>query len=57
MTHKEVLGNLKQDLDDLKVRNPKAYREIENDLKRLEAKANFDVSMSPIGIRDMERGR
>ena len=57
MVHKEILKNLNQDLDDLKVRNPKAYHEIENELKRLEAKANFDVSMSPVGIRDMERGR
>ena len=57
MTHKQILGRLNQDLDDLEVRNPKAYRNIESRLRRLEAEANFDVAVSPIGVKSMERMR
>lgn len=55
MTHKETLSLLNQDLDDLKVRNPNKYREIEKKLRRLELESNFQVSQSPPGTRSMER--
>lgn len=57
MTHREITKLLNEDLDDLKVRNPNEYRRIENKLRRLEIEASFDVSQSPIGIRQMERMR
>ena len=57
MVHGEILSRLNQDLDDLKVRNPKAYENIEKRLRRLEAEANFDVATSPIGVRSMEKMR
>lgn len=57
MTHTETLGLLKQDLDDLKVRNPKKYDELERRLRRIELESNFYVSQSPAGVRAMERAR
>ncbi len=56
MTHKKVLRELDQDLDDLQVRNPRQYRVREDELKRLERKANLDVTLSPVtNMRRMER--
>jgi hypothetical protein len=57
MTHREITRLLNQDLDDLKVRNPKEYERIENKLRRLEIEASFDVSQSPVGTRTMEKMR
>jgi hypothetical protein len=53
--HKEISRKINQDLDDLKVRNPEQYRKIEEDYRRLQQKANFEVSMSPTHIRRSER--
>jgi len=55
MTHRDISRRINQDLDDLKVRNPKKYDEIENRYRRLELEANFLVSQSPPGTRSMER--
>ncbi len=53
MTHKELTATLNADLDDLKVRNPMKYREIERKLKMLEIEAGFAVATA--GVRSMER--
>ncbi len=57
MVHREISEKINQDFDDLKVRNPKAYRELEAKYRRLEQEANFRVSMSrvPGHIREAER--
>lgn len=57
MTHEPVLRRLKQDLDDLKVRNPSQYEKREDELRLLQRKANLDVALAPIGTRRMERLR
>jgi hypothetical protein len=57
MVHDVILRNLSDDLDDLKVRNPKKYREIEKKAERLESEASFAVSQSPVGVSRMERLR
>lgn len=53
MTHREIEAVLNQDLDDLKLRNPTKYREIERKLKMLEIEAGFAVATA--GVRSMER--
>ncbi len=64
MTHRDISRRINQDLDDLKVRNPRAYGGIEKRLRRLELDASFAVSQSPVtlglpeeakGTRSMER--
>jgi len=54
MAHTPILRKLKEDLDDLKVRNPKKYDENEEILRRLQHKASVDVSTSP-AFRRIER--
>lgn len=55
MTHTQVLKALRQDLDDLRVRNPAQYAQREQELNTLQRKANLDVALSPVGVRRMER--
>ena len=57
MTHRDISRRINQDLDDLQVRDPKKYDEIERRYRRLELDANFYVSQSPPGTRSMERMR
>lgn len=47
MVHREISERINRDFDDLKVRNPKAYHQLEDEYKRFEHKANFAVAMSP----------
>ena len=53
MVHREISDRINRDFDDLKVRNPGKYRELEEKYKRFEHEANFAVSMS--GIHHPER--
>ncbi len=55
MTHRDISRRINQDLDDLQVRDPKKYDEIEKRYRRLELEANFAVSQSPAGTRSMEK--
>lgn len=55
MTHREISKEINQDFDDLKVRNPTKYHELERKYRRLELEANFAVSQSPPGTKSMER--
>ena len=48
MTHGEDLPDIGRNLDDLKVRNPKAYRQFDQEVRRLKHKTSFAVSMSPV---------
>jgi len=54
MVHTPILRRLREDLDDLKVRNPQKYEEDEKELRRLQHKTSFDVSTSP-AFRRIER--
>jgi len=55
MTHQQIERLLNQDLDDLKVRNPQRYQELEKQLRLLQLKASLAVSASPIGLKRMEK--
>jgi hypothetical protein len=57
MTHRETSERINQNFDDLKVRAPDKYRELEEDQKRLEHKTSFAVSMAKIPghVRRAER--
>jgi hypothetical protein len=57
MTHKQIEQALDQNLDDLKVRNPQKYQQIERKLRLLEIESGFAVAQSPPGIRSMERSK
>jgi len=59
MVHREISQKINQDFDDLKIRNPKAYRESEEEYRRFQQKVNFRVAMSkvPGHIREGERYR
>jgi hypothetical protein len=57
MTHKQIEQSLNENLDDLKVRNPRRYEEIERKLRLLEIESGFAVAQSPPGIRSMERSK
>jgi hypothetical protein len=46
MVHREISERINRDFDDLKVRNPRAYQELEKEYKRFEHRTNFAVSMS-----------
>ncbi|HEX9240519.1 MAG TPA: hypothetical protein VF910_07710 [Candidatus Bathyarchaeia archaeon] len=46
MVHREISERINRDFDDLKVRNPGKYRELEEKYKRFEHEANFAVAMS-----------
>jgi hypothetical protein len=46
MVHREISERINRDFDDLKVRNPGKYRELEQKYKRFEHETNFAVSMS-----------
>jgi len=49
MTHKEDLPEIERNLDDLRVRHPKAYKQFDEEVRRLKHKTSFAVSMSPVG--------
>jgi len=49
MTHGEDLPEIHRNLNDLKVRNPKVYKEFDEEVRRLKHKTSFAVSMSPVG--------
>jgi hypothetical protein len=57
MTHRETSERINQNFDDLKVRSPEKYKELEEDQKRLEHKTSFAVAMSKIPghVRRAER--
>ncbi len=57
MVHREISRMINQDFDDLKARNPKAYRESEQEYARFQQKVNFRVAMSrvPGHVREAER--
>ena len=54
MTHKEETKLLNENLDDLKVRSPSKYAEIERDLHLVRLKSDLALAGSPIGVRRME---
>lgn len=54
--HKRLLADQKENFDDLSVRNPAKYRELEEKQKRLNFETSMAVSMSPPGhVRRAER--
>lgn len=53
--HKRISREINQDFDDLSVRNPSKYRELEQDYKRLKEKTGLAVAMAPTHIRQAER--
>lgn len=55
MSHKELLKEQNQNLEDLKVRNPNRYKEIEEKQRRLNFEASMAVAMSPTHIQRAER--
>jgi hypothetical protein len=55
MTHYQEEKLLNENLDDLKVRSPSKYAEIERDLHLIRLKSDLAVAGSPIGLRRMER--
>lgn len=55
MTHREIEKQLNENLDDLKVRSPSKYQEIERDLTLLKIKSDLALAGSPIGVRRMEK--
>ncbi|OLE76961.1 hypothetical protein AUG19_01800 [archaeon 13_1_20CM_2_54_9] len=59
MTHRETSDRINQNFDDLKVRAPEKYRELEEEQRRLEHKTSFAVAMSKISghVRRAERMR
>jgi len=50
MTHDSRLKQIKEHFDDLKIRNPQAYREEERRLALEEHRLGMRVAMSPIRI-------
>lgn len=55
MTHRQIEKQLNENLDDLKVRSPSKYQEIERDLNLLKIKSDLALAGAPIGVRRMER--
>lgn len=57
MTHKDITRRIDQDFNDLKVRNPEKYRELEGKYRRLQDEANTAVALSPVPahVRRAER--
>lgn len=55
-SHKQLLAEQNQNLNDLNVRNPTKYREIEEKQKRLNFEASMAVAMSPMHVRRAEGG-
>lgn len=53
--HRRLLSEQNQNLEDLKVRNPNRYREIEEKQRRLNFEASMAVAMSPVHVRNAER--
>lgn len=53
--HKRLLSEQKQNFDDLSVRNPEKYRQLEEKQKRLNFEASMAVAMSPVHVRKAER--
>lgn len=56
MSHGEISQKVNRNFDDLKVRDPKKYRELEEKYRRFEHETSFAVAMSPPGhVRRAER--
>ncbi len=55
MTHGEDLPEIDRNLNDLKVRNPKAYQQYDEEVRRLKHKTSFAVSMSPVNNPERRR--
>jgi len=46
MVHREISDRINRDFDDLRVRAPSKYRELEEKYRRLQHETNFAVAMS-----------
>ena len=57
MTHQQVLPELSPNLDDLKVRDPNTYKQLEREANILKIKSDIALAHAPIGMRRMERMR
>ena len=59
MTHRGISEKINRDFEDLKVRNPSKYQELEGKYRRLQNEANVAVSLSPVPmhVRKAERLR
>ena len=57
MVHTEVLGEIGKDFDDLKVRDPSKYRQLEDKLRRFKNETGYAVASSPTYVRQAERMR
>ncbi len=57
MVHREVLSDIGKDFDDLKVRNPSKYQQLEDKLKRFKNETGFAVATSPTHVKQAERLR
>lgn len=50
-----LLQEIRKNLNDLRIRDPQAYRRLERELAILQIKTGNAVAQSPVGVRTMER--